>query len=417
MMVEKVVKMLFQLIMMIILARFLGPTDLGTLMYCFALASAFIFLNTLGLENLLIKIFVERVNKQPSFLKHGLILRLSGALLCIALVNLAGLWIIDEQHRLLLFVISLYHLFMPFTVYEWFYQAQGRGDLSALALIMGHISGFVFRLVCLLLGGDLIWLGLAYTIELLLMAVVFGFIAKKQGLPKGGLVSPKRLSNLLKDASPLIISGALVLMYMKTDQLMLGYMVNEAEVGIYVAATRLSEAWYYIGLTLIGAYFPKLIETLKNKGQYAYEAEIINKGRWLIWASLLLAGITTFIAPWLIEFLYGAAYSASSAVLMATIWAVPFVYLGTISIKMYIVLNNKKAILYCSIAGLIVNFCLNYLLIPQYGAFGAGVGSLISQIFACYLFNYYSKQKLVFKVQNSIIFNNIACSVGSIDEG
>ena len=401
MMIEKVVKMLSQLIMMIILARFLGPTDLGTLMYSFALASAFIFLNTLGLDNLLIKLFVERVNKQHSFLKHGLILRLSGALICIALVNLAGLWVIDEQHRLLLFVISLYHLFMPFTVYEWFYQAQGRGDLSALALIIGHISGVVFRLVCLLLGGELIWLGLAYTFELLLMTIVFGFIAKKQSLPKGGLVSPKRLSKLLKDASPLIISGALVLMYMKIDQLMLGYMINEAEVGIYVAATRLSEAWYFIGLTLIGAYFPKLIETLKNQGQKAYEAEIIKKGRWLIWASLILAGITTLISPWLINFLYGAAYSSSSAVLMVTIWAVPFVFLGAISTKMYVVLNKTRAVLWRSFVGLGLNLILNYFLIPEYGSSGAAFASLISQVFSCYLFNAL-KSWNVFRLQTKV---------------
>ena len=412
MMGEKVIKMLSQLVMMILMARILGPEELGSLMYCFTIASAFIFLNTLGLDSLLVKVFVERANKQYSFLKHALVLRTIGAICSIVLINIVGYWLVSGDAHLLLFAISLYHLFMPFNVYEWFYQAQGRGDLSAYGLIVGHLSGFVFRLVCLFYGGDLIWLGIAYIVEMAAMACCYLFIAK--GIAKNthqtSLItnfSFERMINLLKDASPLILSGALVLLYMKTDQLMLGYMVNEAEVGIYVAATRLSEAWYFIGLTLIGAYFPKFIETLKNKGQHAYEAEIINKGRWLIWGALILAGITTFISPWLISFLYGAAYSASATVLMVTIWAVPFVYLGTISTKMYIVLNKKCSILYRSIAGLVVNICLNYLLIPQYGAFGAGVASLIAQVFSCYLFNVMINNSLVYFVQNKIIFSFI----------
>jgi O-antigen/teichoic acid export membrane protein len=44
MMGEKVIKMLSQLVMMILMARILGPEELGSLMYCFAIASPFIFL-------------------------------------------------------------------------------------------------------------------------------------------------------------------------------------------------------------------------------------------------------------------------------------------------------------------------------------------------------------------------------------
>ena len=348
MMGEKVVKMLSQLVMMVLMARILGPEELGNLMYCFAIASAFIFLNTLGLDSLLVKVFVERVNKQYSFLKHALVLRVIGAICSIVLINFAGYWLVSGDAHLLLFLISLYHLFMPFNVYEWFYQAQGRGDLSAYGLITGHLSGFAFRLACLFLGGELIWLGIAYIVEMAAMACCYIFIARNiekhstqiKQVPK---LSAQRMINLLKDASPLILSGALVLLYMKVDQLMLGYMVDAKEVGIYVAATRLSEAWYFIGLTLIGVYFPKLLETKKQFGLLAYYKEIINKGRWLIWGAILLASITTLVSTPLIYFLYGKSYQASADVLTLTIWAVPFVYLGATSTKMYVALGDYNS--------------------------------------------------------------------------
>lgn len=404
MLAEKVFKMLSQLIMMILLARFLGPGQLGSLMYCYAIASTFIFLNILGLDSILVKIFIERSNKQHSFLKHALIMRIIGALISVILINVIGIFLVDDNSRILLFIISLYHLFMPLNVYEWFYQAQGRGDLSAYGLIAGHVFGFLFRLSCLYLGGDTLWLGAAYLVEMASMGLCYLLIAKLKVQPKGGLVSSQRMTNLLKDSAPLIVSGVLVLLYMKTDQLMLGYMVNSEEVGIYVAATRLSEAWFFVGLTVIAVYFPKLVETLNNLGQKAYEDEIIKKGGYIVWGAILLAIFTTLISPQLILLFYGPEFKESSSVLMVTIWTVPFVYLGTISTKMYIILNKKREILYRGLSGLTLNLFLNYFMIPHYGALGAGIGSLLSQVFASYIFNLFLVSNNVFKVQTKILF-------------
>ncbi len=408
MMGEKVIKMLSQLVMMILMARILGPEELGSLMYCFTIASAFIFLNTLGLDSLLVKVFVERANKQYSFLKHALVLRTIGAICSIVLINIVGYWLVSGDAHLLLFAISLYHLFMPFNVYEWFYQAQGRGDLSAYGLIVGHLSGFVFRLVCLFYGGDLIWLGIAYIVEMAAMACCYLFIAK--GIAKNTHqtsqitnFSFERMINLLKDASPLILSGALVLLYMKVDQLMLGYMVNEAEVGIYVAATRLSEAWYFVGLTLIGVYFPKLIETKCSFGNAAYTIELIKKGRWLIWSGIALVFLTSFATKWLIDILYGPEYLESSNVLLLTIWTVPFVYLGAISNRMLILDSKTLIVLYRSFAGLLINLILNYFLIPLYGSVGAAIATLCSHIFVSYFSTYFFGEKTIFKIQTKIL--------------
>lgn len=406
MIIEKVVKMATQLVMLVLLARVLGPEEMGGLMYCLALASMFVFLNTLGLDTVLVKVFVERSHKSISFLKQALFARLGAALVCVFLINVAGLWLVDEDSRLLLLLVSLYHMFMPFTVYEWFFQARGRGDLSAMGLIFGHIAGFLFRLVCIYIGADITWLGFAYVFEVLMMSVAYAFIAKKHVLENTQPISLKRICNLIQVALPLIISGAIVLLYMKIDQLMLGSMVGNTEVGIYVAATRLSEAWYFLGLTLIAVYYPKLLEVLKVKGEASYQSEIVNMGRWLVWGGGLLALVVFFIADWLIDFLYGSDYSHSAAVLVVTIWAVPFVYLGAISTKMYITVLEPKTVLWRSLFGLVLNVLLNMLLISTYGASGAAVASLVAQIGSSYLFNAIVPKANVFRVQSKILFLN-----------
>ncbi len=409
MVAEKLVKMATQLAMIVLLAKFLGPENLGSLMYCFAIASVFMFLNQLGLDTVLVKHFVEQKYNKFKLLKNAFVARFVTALFCVLFINVLGLWLVDEQTRILLFVISIYHVFLPATVLEWYFQSQGRGELSAAGQITGHIAGFIFRLACLSFGADLIWFGIAYIVESAVMFLVYVLLANTQNINVSGRISVAQIKTLLKESAPLILSGAIVLLYMKIDQIMLGKIVNNAEVGIYVAASRLSEAWYFIGLTIISAYFPKFIAIKQNKSEQEYHQAIVKVGRWLVWGGILLAVITTFISPWLIVLLYGQEFTSSANVLMISIWAVPFVFLGGVSTKMYVALSQSKNILWRSVSGLIINLILNYFLIPLYGAVGAATATLVSQIMACYFFNLTLLRKnSVFIIQSSCFFRTKA---------
>ena len=142
MVAEKLFKMTSQLLILVIITRHFTTEDVGSLMYCFALASIFIFLNQLGLDSLLQKKFTEAISDRTSILTEAFVLRLVSALVCIALINCIGYFLVDEKYLPVLFVTSLYHLYLPFTTFEWFFQAQGRADFGAMALISGHVFSF-----------------------------------------------------------------------------------------------------------------------------------------------------------------------------------------------------------------------------------------------------------------------------------
>ena len=404
MLVEKAIKMASQLVMLILFARFLGPEKMGDLMLCFALSSMFIFLNGLGLDSLLVKKIIDRPKKRTSYLKHALIARIGAACTCVLFVNFVGLWIVEDDSRKLLLIISLYHLFMPFTVFEWFFQSEGRGDLSAFGLICGHLAGFVCRLMVLFFEGDLVWLGAAYILEMFVMALVYCAIAWRYKLDVRGPFSIRRASDLVVDAAPLILAGAVILLYMKMDQIMLGHMKGAAEVGVYVAASRLSEAWYFVGLTLIGVYFPKLLQLLKSEGDDMYRSQIVDMGRWLILAAVVLSCVTSMYSHALVDFLYGPEFARSAAVLAITIWCVPFVFLGGISTRIYVAKGLHNVVLYRSLFGLTLNLGLNFLLIPRYSVLGAAVSTLLAQVLSSYVSNLWlGGGERVFQTQTRLI--------------
>jgi O-antigen/teichoic acid export membrane protein len=405
MVVEKIIKMLCQLATVILLARFIGAEKLGLLMYCLAFSSLFIFLNQLGLDTLFIKKIIEFPNRKKTYLMHALILRCGAAILCILIINFIGLFLLEGMDQKLLFIVSLYHILLPFSVFEWMFQAEGRGELAAIGLISGHLLSFLFRLLCLTVGGDLLWLGLSYVLELAVIGTVYIFIYKvRGGITYYNQFSLKISKKLLREATPLMISSAVTLLYMKLDQIMLGRMVGEAEVGIYVAGYRLSEAWYFLGLTIISVYFPKILHK-KNVSDYkAYIGSLIGLGRWLFWGGVLLAFIVTPISDQIISVLFGDEFRSSAVVLMISIWAVPFVYLGGVSTKIYVAESKFLAALSRSIFGLLVNIGLNLLLIGEYGAIGAAIATVSSQVLGCYIFNALLSSGKIFSIQTSIIF-------------
>lgn len=403
--VEKLIKMSSQLVIMTLLARALGADRFGALMYCYAIVALLNFLNSLGLETLLVRYLIEnKVEKdRREVLTHSLIIRLSFSLACILLANILGYFIVNDEQRALLFVMSLLHLCLPFTVFTSAFQAKGRSDLASVALIAGSLMSLVYVLLCLYYKLSLIFIAGYFVLDTLVVAVISYCMAKSNKIFLTKAIRLSKLIAIFKDCLPMIISGGITLLYMKLDQIMIGYICGSVEVGVYVAATRLSEAWYFVGLTLIGVYYPKILKIKENNGYTSYCTSIVKYGRLIVWPAIALAVFTTVFAELIIEILYGKEYERAATVLAVTIWAVPFVYLGSLSTKMYVAASRQNMLMWRSLTGLIVNLMLNLIFIPLYGATGAALTTLIAQICVGVLFNLSRALPAIFRVQLRIL--------------
>lgn len=402
---EKLIKMTTQLLIVTFLARFLGPSEFGQFMYCYAIVTILSFLNNLGLETILIRYFIDFKSEQFSFLTHGLLLRLVFGFICVLIANLAGLFLVEDDYRWLLFIISLLHIFTPFSIFAAILQTRERSDLAAVGLIVGNLAGGLYVLLCLVIELGLNYIAVFYLIDAIFVAITYIVLTKSNNISCVLPIKFERLTYIFKGCLPLLLSGAVTLLYMKVDQIMLGMMSDVKEVGNYVAATRLSEAWYFVGLTLIGVYYPKILHIRDKYGDKAYLDNIARYGNRLLWLSIILAAVTTALSSYIITFLYGQEYIDASKILSITIWAVPFVYLGSISTKMYVAASKEKVLIKRSLLGLLSNFVLNVLLIPSYGAVGAAVATLFAQIAVGVLFNFSKVAPEVLTVQLGMLTN------------
>ena len=57
----------------------------------------------------------------------------------------------------------------------------------------------------------------------------------------------------------MLVSAMAILLYMRVDQIMVANLSGYVEVGVFSAAVRLTELWYFIPVALMTALFPMMV--------------------------------------------------------------------------------------------------------------------------------------------------------------
>lgn len=188
---------------------------------------------------------------------------------------------------------------------------------------------------------------------------------------------------MLKSAWPLILSGIGIILYMRVDQIMIKEMLGEKEVGLYSAAIRLSEAWYFVPVIVTTSLFPAILNA-KKVNPKLYNERIEWLYAIMTYSAVGVALPVTFMADSIVVALYGGLYQGAGLVLAMHIWAGIFVALGVVNGSWFLAENLQKIAMINTFIGVAVNVILNYFLIPIYGIAGVAFATFASHSIAAY---------------------------------
>lgn len=210
---------------------------------------------------------------------------------------------------------------------------------------------------------------------------------------------------VLKENWYLILAAASTVIYMKIDQVMLGEMVGDKAVGIYSAASRISEVWYFIPMAVCSSCSPAIFRA-KEISQKLFCRRLEQLIRCLIFLSLLIVLPMIFCSSSLITILFGSDYAQSGQILSIHIFNSIFVFMGIGSLPWFTAEKCNHILLAITATGAITNIILNCALIPKYGGIGAAFATLISQFLSAFLSNlFYRDTRQLFYIQlNSLLF-------------
>ena len=400
---ERILRMGVGLFVGIWIARYLGPENFGLFSYAQSYVLLFTAIASLGLDGIVVRELVKNEDYTAKLLGTAFVLKFIGALLVNLLLYISMYYNISEKSaNVLIFIIGSATIFQSFNVIDFYFQSKVLSKYVVFSNAICLFISSITKVVLIVNDGTLTQFALVFIFDgiVLVIGLMF-FYSKKEKTIVKWTFDKKLAITLLRDSWPLIFSAMVVSIYMKIDQVMIQSQLGNAAVGQYAAAVRLSEAWYFIPTIIASSLFPSIIK-IKQKCQTTYLKRFQNLNDLMVWGAISISIPVTFLADFIIIRLYGEQYQEATDVLILHIWASVFVFMSVASGKFLVVENMNRKVFYRNSCGLVINICLNIVLIPAYGINGAAVATLISWFVAGYLYDLFDKDvNYIFRIKSN----------------
>jgi len=381
--VERIFTLVVRFFVGVWVVRHLGPEKFGVYSYALSFAMVFSAIATLGLEKVVIRDLsqAEETSAVDEILTSALLLRLGGGGATFAL--LAAIIFSTEDSALLQWAVLLVStrliLYAP-EVFDYWFQARIESKYPVYVRSAGLLLGSGAQVACILLNLPVLAFLAALVLSHLTIAVGLWLVFRSVRDQPFVFQSPRMqtVRSMLSRSWPLVVSGLSTLVYLKIDLIMIGRIVGNAEAGIYAAAAKLSEIWYFLPVAITASVYPEIIRAFEEDTRHAYLNKMQRLYDLLAGLSLMIVVPVWMFASPLVLLLFGADYTESATVLRIHVWSLIFMSIGSAQTKRMLAEKMYRSVMAVSVAGAVVNVGLNLFLIPWYQSTGAAWATFIS---------------------------------------
>lgn len=363
-------RLLFLLFSLWYLNRFLGVEAKGLWSGLYALMSILGVMANMGFEVWLTRaVAAEKIGAREA--KRQLF-RLKTTTWLIAL-TIGGIFVVKGHHHIGLALAFGVALILDGIGVSQQAVFEGLSQPKQMALMSFLKSGgFVFLVaVVVIFAGhqDLAVFGWLF-VAALAFRVLYGWQCW-QGLPKTRVYQGSPLRECLMMGAWTIAT----VVYFNIDGVMLLEMVGAMENGYYSNAYHFVEGSLFISAALGAMLYPRLIQAEKQ-----YRGELFNRSFHLIIAISACGIIALYsIGPLLGKLLAGEVFQESLPSLYILAWCLPFMFANGLMGRWLLAHHMESFALKTALAGALINFVGNYLIIPHWGAAGAAVMTLVTE--------------------------------------
>lgn len=274
------------------------------------------------------------------------------------------------------------------TDYNYYLMMQYRYKLRTAIMILPNLISIILSIFTVLfLVKNNIFMG--RIIPTAITHIILGFVVLIAVFKKSHvLLKWEYLKYGLAISVPLIIHGIALNILSQSDRMMITWLANASQTGIYSLIYNFSMIASVITTSLEGIWVPWFLQKMELRQQDEIKKMAINYINLMTYVMVCLI----FVSPEIVKLLASEAYWEGISIIPPVVLAnyVIFMYSLYVNVEHY-----YKKTLYITVNTLIAAVCnlvLNYLYIPKYGYFAAAYTTIISYMLSFVLHSKYAKK-------------------------
>ncbi|WP_313180559.1 flippase [Lacrimispora sp.] len=366
-------------------SRILGAENLGIYSYTYSIATYFVLIAMLGINNYsnraiaMVRDDREKLNKTFSsiFLLHVVIS------LIVLIFYIIYLVYVVKENKLYAAIQSLYIFGALFDI-NWFFFGIEQFKLTVTRNTIIKLATVVCIFLFVRNKSDLwIYVLILAAGTFISQSIVWFFLGKYTSFVSVGY---KDMLQHLKPMLVLFIPVIAISLYKVMDKIMLGSICEKEQVGFFENAEKAIN----IPNGVIGAFGTVMLPKMSNLASKGLISESQRYIKVSVKYMMLIALALTFgfmsVADDFSILFWGEEFEECGKLIFVLAMTVPFLAFANVIRTQYLIPRQKDKEYTVSVFfGAVVNVIMNALLIPHYEAIGAAIGTLCAEVSVCLL--------------------------------
>lgn len=402
---DKFFRLIVSLLVGILVVRYLGPTDFGLMNLATAFVALFSPFVGLGLLPILRRELIIGKFDENKLMGSVFFIYLITSFIILIFVNIVFLIIRpnDYQALMITFIFSITYILQSLNLLIDYFESRIESKKTVIAGTIALIISNLAKIIFIIFNLPLEYIVIASVIDTFIsVSIMLIFYLKSGKNPFSWKFDFFLIKILLKDSWPLVVSGVMVVIYLKIDQVMIGILLNDFQLGLYSVAVKLSEFFFFVPAIIMTSLFPSFVKS-KSISKEVYDSRLQKLFDFFTWISIIIIIPIIILSNFIVVFLYGNEYLLAGSALAISIVSLLAVSIRFIIEKYLITENKTKIVFFNALIGAVSNVLLNLILIPIYGINGAAIATVISYTLASYfgLLIFKSTRRILFMMINS----------------
>ena len=362
-----------------VLGRRVSAAGFGVTGIAQSVTQYFGLLSELGLSTVAVREGAQNPGNLQNVISSMLGLRLALSLAAVPLGFLTAQYLPYSEASRNLFRIYLLTLPIQALSVDWVFRSIQRMYLNTVLQIVGALVTLILTVTLVRQPKDLVRVaGIAAVVAMLTVALGMRLL-RREGYSARPSFSLSESSYFLRQSLPLCATSVAITLYTQANNLILGAVRGDADVGLYVAATRLSQVCYFPIWLYFAAMAPALMQTWAVSADSA-RSFLSTSVRVTATVSIGFGLLGASSGQWILTRIFGKSFNGSGSAFELLVWTGVVIAIGHNWGELCIASKRNRLLMQSTFLGALVNLAVCATTVSRMGIRGAALSNMLAEI-------------------------------------